>query len=69
MAETNIGVQLEATLRSGAIGTWWTASTGGGHPFGMLQLEPLLVAEAEVRVAHGDDGGRDAVANLGLGHQ
>lgn len=49
MAETNIGVQLEATLRSGAIGTWWTASTGGGHPLGMLQLEPSLVAEAEVR--------------------
>lgn len=49
MAETNSGVWLDRTLRTGACGTWWSASAAGGHPLGLLQLEPTLLAEPAAR--------------------
>ena len=49
MAETNTGVGLDRTLRVSACGTWWAASSGGGHPLGLLQLEPALIADPVAR--------------------
>src|SRR5262245_33309369 len=42
--ETNNGVRLDRTLRVGPCGTWWSAATAGGHPLGLLQLDPDLTA-------------------------
>jgi tRNA A-37 threonylcarbamoyl transferase component Bud32 len=43
--ETNIGLRLDRRLRTGASGAWWSACTAGGHPLGLLHLEPALVAQ------------------------
>lgn len=42
--ETNIGLQLDRMIRTGACGTWWSATTPTGYPLGVLQLDPELVA-------------------------
>jgi len=47
--QTNTELWLDRTLRTGAVGTWWSAGTPGGGTLGMLQLEPDLVAQEAAR--------------------
>ena len=42
--ETNSGVTLDRMVRTGACGTWWSASTPAGFRLGLLQLDRALVA-------------------------
>jgi tRNA A-37 threonylcarbamoyl transferase component Bud32 len=49
VAETNIGMWLDRSLRTGGCGTWWSAATASGQPLGLLQLEPKLMAQPAVQ--------------------
>jgi hypothetical protein len=47
--ETNSGVWLDQTLRTGACGTWWSAGTASGQPVALLQLKPELIVQPAAR--------------------
>lgn len=47
--QTNLDLWLDRTLRVGACGTWWAAGTPGGQALATLQLDPDLMAQADVR--------------------